>query len=597
MRVVRLFLISLALSAMALAVTPQQAMNSEKDLESRRKQLNDLIAERWEYTLRTSPEFASILGDKRYNDKLSDASYEFIQKDFDETKKYLARFEAIDTTGFPEQEALNKKLMVRDLKLSIEGFHFKEWEMPVNQFNGVHIGIPQFVSLLSFTSVKDYEDYITRLKGVPRLFDQVEGLMRRGIADGHMPPKFLLEQVVSQSQGIANAKAEDSPFFQPAKKFPASIPAADQKRLSDAMLDAIQTSVLPAYVKFTKFVAEDYAPKGRTQPGAWSLPEGDAYYAFRVRQSTTTDMTPEQIHQLGLQQVAQDRAEMLEIAKQLGYSDLKSFEAHVKADPDLHPKSREQMLDLYRKYIDQMWAKLPDLFGRLPKAKVEVAPVESFREKNAAGAEYNQGAPDGSRPGRVMVNTGDYADRLTVDIETTAYHEGVPGHHLQISIAQELPELPPFRQQSYYTAYTEGWGLYAERLGKDVGFFQDPYSDYGRLQDDLLRAIRLVVDTGFHYKHWTREQVIDYFHQNSGIDEPTVQAETDRYMAWPAQALGYKIGQLKFLSLRDRAKEQLGDRFDIRGFHDTLLDAGALPLDVVDSRVNAWIAQQKTASK
>ncbi|MBV9609414.1 MAG: DUF885 domain-containing protein, partial [Acidobacteria bacterium] len=444
----------------------------------------------------------------------------------------------------------------------------------------------------SFTNVKDYEDYISRLKQVPRVFNETTDLMRRGMAENRMPPKFLLEKVSAQASRIADHKPEDSPFAQPVKKFPDGIPSADQKRLTDATLAAIHTDVLPAYAKFAKFVAEEYAPKGRTDVGVWALPDGDAYYRFRVKQSTTTDMTPEQIHQLGLQQVAADRAEMLNIAKKLGYADLKSFETAMKANPALHPKSRQEMLDLYSKYIDQMWAKLPSLFGEIPKSKVQVRPVEEFREKEASGAQYKRGTADGSRPGYVEVNTGDYKDRTTVDIETTAYHEAVPGHHLQLSLAMELPTLPPFRQNAYYTAYIEGWGLYSERLGKDVGFFTDPYNDFGRLQADLLRAIRLVVDTGIHYKHWTRQQVVDYFHQNSAIDEPEVQSETDRYISWPAQALGYKIGQLKLIELRERAKKALGDKFDIRGFHDEVLDGGALPLDVVEARVNDWTQKQ-----
>ena len=268
------------------------------------------------------------------------------------------------------------------------------------------------------------------------------------------------------------------------------------------------------------------------------------------------------------------------------------MKAAVAADPKLHAQSRQQLLDLYRKYIDQMSPKLPELFGRLPKAKLEVLPVEEFREKDAASASYQSPAQDGSRPGHVMVNTGDFAKRTLLDIETTAYHEGVPGHHMQIAIAQELPELPPFRQNEYFTAYTEGWALYSERLGKEVGFYQDPYSYYGHLQDDMLRAVRLVVDTGLHYKHWSRQQVVDYFHAHSGEDEVSVQSETDRYIAWPGQALGYKIGQLQILKLRQYAKEQLGDKFDIRAFHDEVLGAGALPMDVLEKRIHAWVASQ-----
>jgi len=287
---------------------------------------------------------------------------------------------------------------------------------------------------------------------------------------------------------------------------------------------------------------------------------------------------------------------MLKIARKLGYKDLTSFDAAIAKNPKLHPRSREEMLELYRKHIDRMWAKLPQYFGRLPKAKVEVLPVEAYREKEASGAQYVNGTPDGKRPGHVMVNTGDFAKRTTLDIETTAYHEGVPGHHMQISVAQELPALPRFRQHAFYIAFIEGWALYSERLGEEAGFYRDPYSMYGHLQDDLLRAIRLVADTGFHSKHWTRQQVVDYFHANSGIDEPSVQSETDRYMAWPAQALGYKIGQLKILELRERSKKELGSRFDVRGFHDEVLSGGAMPLDVLDKRVTGWIAARKAGA-
>jgi uncharacterized protein (DUF885 family) len=304
-------------------------------------------------------------------------------------------------------------------------------------------------------------------------------------------------------------------------------------------------------------------------------------------------MTPEEIHQLGLRQVAEIEGQMLVLAKRLGYADLKTFNAAVEKNPKLHAQSRQQILDLYKGYIDQMWPKLPQLFGRLPKAKLEVVPVESFREKEASDASYDTGSPDGSRPGRVSVNTSEPQSRKIITAEDTAYHEGVPGHHLQLSIAQELPTLPPFRQQGGYTAFAEGWALYSERLGKEVGFYQDPYSDYGRLQDEMLRAIRLVVDTGFHYKHWTREQVVQYFHDHSAQDEVAVQSETDRYIVWPGQALAYKIGQLKILELRARAEKALGPKFDIRQFHDEILGAGALPMDVLERRMDRWIAAQK----
>jgi uncharacterized protein (DUF885 family) len=478
--------------------------------------------------------------------------------------------------------------------MNLEAARFKPWETPVNQSSGIHIEAPQLVSVLSFESVKDYEDYISRLKQLPRLFDQTVVQMRKGMADGLMPPRILLEKVVTQSNKIATTTPEESPFAHPFSKFSNSVPEADRKRLRQAGLAAIKDSVIPAYITFTRFVRDEYAPKGRTEPGVWALPDGAGRYAFRVKQSTTTDLTPEEIHQIGLAQVKEIETRMLQVANQLGYKDLKSLNAAIEKDPKLHAHSREEILDLYRRYIAQMYARLPQMFGRMPKAKLEVMPVEQYREKEAPSASYVGGTPDGSRPGHVMVNTGDFAKRSLLDVETTAYHEGVPGHHMQIAIAQELPELPPFRQHEYYTAFTEGWALYSERLGKEAGFFQDPYSYYGHLQDDMLRAIRLVVDTGFHYKHWTRQQVVDFFHEHSAIDEPSVQSETDRYMAWPAQALGYKIGQLEILKLRQYAKDQLGDRFDLRAFHDEVLTGGALPLDALSSRIHDWVGRQKT---
>jgi uncharacterized protein (DUF885 family) len=565
-----------------------------EDLAARRKAFSDLLAEQWEYTLSKSPEFASILGDKRWNDKLSDLSEAEILADQKKDREWVARFEKIDTTGFPEQEALTKTLILRGLHESIDNERFRNWEMPVSQMSGIHLNAPQLVSLLSFKTVRDYEDYAARLRGLPKQFDDVTARMRKGMAEGLMQPKFLLEKVAAQTEGIAKQKPEDTPFARPLAKLPAEISAADQERLKEAVLSAIRDSVLPAYAKFAAFVKDEYAPKGRTEPGMWSLPDGDARYAAQVRRLTTTDKTPEEIHRIGLEQVAELEKQMMVIAKKQGYSDLPSFNAAIEKNPKLKYHSREEILELYRKYIDGMKPKLPQLFGRLPKAQIEVAAVESFREKEASGAQYNQGAKDGSRPGRVMVNTSEPEKRGFISTESTAYHEGVPGHHLQISIAQELEDLPPVRQQTFYGAFVEGWALYSEKLGKEVGFYQDPYSDYGRLQDEMLRAIRLVVDTGFHYKRWSRDQVVKFFHDHSATPDVEVQSETDRYIAWPAQALGYKLGQLKILELRERAKKALGAKFDVRKFHDEVLGAGALPLDVLEQRIDAWIKKGST---
>lgn len=587
---------TLAWSGFLLAAGMTVAAASPAELESRRKAMKDLLAEQWDYTLSHSPEFASILGDKRWNDKLSDFSQEEIERDLAKTKEFLDRFEAIDPTDFPDQEALTRTLLVRSFREQLEDARFKNWQVPVTQFYGIHIDAPQLVSLLSFETVKDYDDYVARLKALPRLMDEVTIQMRKGMAEKVMPPKFLLEKVVTQAQGIAEKSAEASPFAMPLSKIPATFPEADKTRVREAVLGAIRDSVTPAYVKFTKFVKEEYAPRGRTEPGMWSLPDGDARYANVVKRQTTSSLTPDQIHRIGVEQVGVIEKDMTADAKRLGFPTWKTLAAAIEKDPKRHFHSREEILAAYRKFIDRMKPQLPKLFGRLPKADLVVMPVEEFREKEAAGAQYNQGTPDGSRPGHVLINTSVPETRKTISTESTAYHEGVPGHHLQIAIAQEVQGLPPQRQQAFYAAFAEGWALYSERLGKEIGFYEDPYSDFGRLQDEMLRAIRLVVDTGFHSGKWTRQQVVDYFHAHSAIDEVDVQTETDRYISIPGQALSYKVGQLKILELRERAKKALGSRFDLRKFHDTVLDAGALPLDVLETRVDAWIASEKKGS-
>ncbi|WP_029918546.1 DUF885 domain-containing protein [Nevskia soli] len=587
-----LSLTALAAAALTLAAPALAA----DDVAVRVKALDSLLAEQWEYNLKDSPEFATIIGDYRYNDKVSDVSLAHVQQQKKDAQDFLARFQAIDTSGFPEQELLSQKLMVEQLQDTLKGFELKTYEQPLDQFNGIHLQLAQLVSALPFDSTKHYEDYLARLHQVPKIIDQVIEVARQGQKDGLMQPKFLLEKVSTQAKSIAEPAGEASAFGQPVAKFPDTVPEADRKRLHDAILQAVDTEVRPAYQKLAAFVATEYAPKGRAQPGLWSLPDGDARYRFAIHSMTTTDKDPQVIHDLGLSEVKRIEGEMTAIARKLHYKDLKAMRAALKTDPKVHATSRQQIVDLYTKYIAQMQPKLPELFGLLPKTEVKVVPVQEYREKEAAAAEYNQGTPDGSRPGMVYVNTGDYQNRSLLPIEDTAYHEGVPGHHMQISIAQTLPGLPPFRQQAGYNAYVEGWALYAERLGKEIGFYQDPLSDYGRLSGELLRADRLVLDTGVHYKHWTREQMVKFFREHSSEDEPDIQAETDRYIAWPGQALAYKLGQLKILDLRERARKELGAKFDIRAFHDEILDGGALPLDVMDGRVSGWIAAQKAGA-
>jgi uncharacterized protein (DUF885 family) len=593
-----MLLISCMLAAVLAspAAPPQQPSVSASTVSQREKTLNAVFSDYWQQQLKDFPEFASTLGDKRYDDRLTDYSIAGYNAHLAADRGFLNRLGAIDTTGLPEQEQLSKDLLVRKLVDEQEEARFKPWEMPVSQFGGLHLDLPQLVPQLSFDTAEDYDHYITRLGKVPTAFAQITDNMMTGIDDQRVPPKYLLEKVLVQANTLAQQKPEDSPFALPLKKFPASIPAAEQDEIRQRMLKAIATQVLPAYARFGRFVKAQYIPHGRTEPGIWSLPDGDAYYKFLVRQSTTTDLTPDQIHKIGEEQVAEDEAQMTAIAKKLGFADLKALRASIPGNPKLHPTSADALIAVYRGYLDGMKPKLPQLFGRLPKAPLEIQAVPDYMAKDQAAAYYQHGTPDGKRPGIFFVNTYNYAQRSLTTAEAVAYHEGLPGHHLQIAIAQELTDVPEFRKHNYYTAYTEGWGLYAEHLGKDVGFYTDPYSDYGRLEADVWRAIRLVVDTGVHSEHWSRQQMVDYFHEHSAIDDTNVQAEVDRYIAWPAQALGYKVGQLKFLELRAKAQKALGPKFDIRGFHDTILASGALPLDVVEQRVDAWIAQQQAAA-
>jgi uncharacterized protein (DUF885 family) len=594
-RIVPMLALSVALITMANA--QQQIVcatySPAATLAARRAQLHKAIDSEWQYRLKNDPELATAIGDPRYNDRLTDRSAAAEERGIQHARAEIRIFKSIDTTGFPNQEILNKTIMLRQLRDAVEGARFKDWEMPVNQMNGVHLDLAALASAMPFNTVKDYENYLARLHAIPHVFDQVTANMRQGMRDKLMPPKYLLEKVAVESQDIGSKPLATSPFTDPIRQFPSSISAADRARLTQSIQDAVRNEVDPAYIKFAAFVRDDYAPHGRTEYGVWALPDGAARYRFDVREETTTNLTPDQIYQMGMKQVAEIDAQMLALAQSLGYHDLKSFNEHIRKDPDLYGKSGQQILGLYKHYADQMYAKLPQLFDQLPKTRLQVVPMDAYRAPSAVPADYSPGSGNGSRPGRINVNEYDPTHRLLLNVEAIAYHEGVPGHHVQFSIAQALPDLPPFRRFSSYDAYSEGWAFYAERLGKEVGFYQDPYSEYGRLENEMWRSVRLVVDTGVHSKHWSRQQMIDFFQAHTAMDDQNIQTEVDRYIAWPAQALAYKIGQMEILKLRARAHDALGPRFDIRTFHDAILDDGPLPLDILDARVNAWIAEQQ----
>jgi uncharacterized protein (DUF885 family) len=413
-------------------------------------------------------------------------------------------------------------------------------------------------------------------------------VLRAGVKDNLMPVRFLLDKLPVQCDGIVEA----DPFLVPTKKYPASISVEEQQKLTQEITAATNSDVIPAYRSFAAFLRSDYAPHGRTALAITSLPDGVKRYQNAIYARTTTHMTADEIHQLGLREIERIQGEMTVIAKKEGFADLEAFRASLKINPKYIPTAADQILDDFRHYIAQMEPKLPQLFTLLPKSPVTVEAIPAFQ--SAAATHYVTGTPDGKRPGRVVVATSNFAERSLIDDEAIAYHEGIPGHHMQLSVQQQLTGLPKFRLHGLgFNAYIEGWALYAEQLGKEVGFYQDPVSDYGRLSSELFRAVRLVVDTGIHSKGWTRDQVVEFFRKSGAVDEPTIQSETDRYIAWPAQALSYKLGQLKFRELRDRAQRELGAKFDIRTFHDEMLDGGTLPLDMLEARTDAWIKQQK----
>src|SRR4051794_6077027 len=552
---------------------------------------NKLFDEFWETGLKNSPERATAVGDYRYNSQLGQYSLAEIARQHAEADEFLKRLKAIPADGMTDKDLLSHQLLERQLEREDINYSLKNFEMPVNQQNGVHTRLADLPLSMPFDSVPHYQDYISRLHQIPRVLDQVTEVLRQGLKDGLMPPRLVLEKLPGQCDGIVAA----NPFILPTKKFPKEFSEEDKKRLTDEMTTAINDDVIPAYKKFSDFLKNDYDAKGRPEISVETLPDGKRRYAEAVKMMTTMNISPAEVHEIGLKEVERIMAEMTKLAKEQGQKDLASFREKINADAKWKPQSEQQIVDDFKKYIDQMQPKLPELFGLLPKSPVTVEAIPEFAKAEAT--HYVGGTPDGKRPGRVVVAVYDPTKRSLVNDEAVAYHEGVPGHHMQISTAQTLQDVPKFRLRGFYSAYSEGWALYAEELGKEVGFYKDPISDYGRLNSELFRAVRLVVDTGIHDKGWSRDKVIEFMHAND-VNDAVAQTETDRYIAWPGQALAYKMGQLTIRRLREEAKKQLGEKFDIKGFHDVVLNGGAMPLDLLQERVERWIKDQggKTAN-
>ena len=582
----------LAFPAFVLVVVSQVAFPQAQDpVASRLAAQNALFDESWQANLKMNPMLATAVGDYRYNDELGDYSLAAPAARHSRDLADLARIKAINPAGFPEQDLVSHDLFLRQLQQRIDDYDLKEFEMPLSSSGGgggIHANLADMPLSMPFDSVKHYEDYIARLHQIPKAFQQTEEMLRAGVNDHLVPVRFIAEKIPGQAEGVISA----NPFVLPLKKFPSTFSEADKKRLSDEITTTVNNEVFPAYRQFAEFVRTNYIPYGRTTLSVNSLGGGKRRYQAALLRFTTTDLTAEQIHNIGLKEVERITAEMTALAKANGYQNLDSFRAHVESDPKYRPVSADEIVDDFRKHIAQMEPRLPELFNLLPKTAVTVEPIPPFQA--SAATHYQGGTPDGKRPGRVSVAVSDPTHRSFINDEAVAYHEGVPGHHLQITIQQSLTGLPEFRKHGGNSAYTEGWGLYAEELGKEIGFYQDPGSDYGRLRSELFRAVRLVVDTGIHDMGWSRDQVVEYMRNSHSVDEPTIQAETDRYISGPGQACSYKLGQLKIRELRERAKEKLGAKFDLKTFHDEILSGGALPLDLLDARVNRWIEAQLT---
>ncbi|MGD0890693.1 MAG: DUF885 domain-containing protein [Terracidiphilus sp.] len=585
---------------LAIALEPYKCLAQDPSAakpSSAATQLDEFFAAEWEYQLEHSPEFATYVGDTRFNDRMNDYSAEAEARTAEHAERQLERLKTLPSDGLNEQQTISREIMQRQLEATIERYRLKEWEMPVSQMNGVHLDIAAMYAQVPLHTTQDYRNYITRLRQVPRVFDQVTDVMKLGMHDHLMQPRYLLEKVAVEAQEIASSTPEKSPFAQPLLHFPAEVSASDQRALKADLLTVISKDVLPAYSRFAVFVRDTYAPAGRTDPGIWALPNGDALYRNAIREHVQTTMDADAIFDEGMREVHAIEAQMLALAKTQGYNDLPSFHAHIQADPKLHATSAEQLLSLYQHYEDQSRAKITEVVPVAPTLPLKVVPMDSFRAPDAVPADYSPGSIASGRPGKVNVNLFNPPGRLLLNLEAIAYHEGMPGHHLQFSYADELKGLPEFRRYVSYDAYSEGWALYAELLGKELGFYQDPYSEYGRLENEMWRAIRLVVDTGVHAKHWTRQQMVDFFKDHTAMDDQNIQSEVDRYISWPGQALSYRLGQQKILELRERARKELGARFDVRQFHARVLSLGPVPLDVLDASVTRWIDAESKAGK
>jgi uncharacterized protein (DUF885 family) len=590
--------IAAMVATLILSAACATAPNTKTPAVSETQKLYQILDAYFEEQLELNPILASSIGDNRYNHVLTvSISDVWRQKSKAVDEKYLALISAIDSSKLNGQDRLSYQIFKRDLEESLEGYRYPSQLVPLNQF----FSTPNFFaqlgsgsSLHPFRTVDDYEDFLGRVNGFVEWVDVAIANMREGVRQGIVQPRTIMEKTLPQLEAHIADDPEKSLFYQPIRNFPESFTANEKARLTGLYRQTILEKIIPAYRRLHTFVKNDYLPSTRATAGMSALSGGGDWYRYLVKQTTTTELTPDRIHEIGLAEVQRIHGEMRSVMARVGFQGtLQEFFDFIKANPDLYFQSREDLLASYRSLKSSVDASTSRLFDLKPKSDYEIRPVEEFREKSQASGSYQAAPPDGSRPGVFYVNTYDLKARPKTAMTSLLLHEGSPGHHFQIMIQRELEDLPRFRRFGGYGAYIEGWGLYAESLGKDLGLYEDPYQHYGSLEAELWRSIRLVLDTGIHGKGWTREQAIEYARQNSAVDDTRIISEVERFMAIPSQALAYKIGQLKIAELRAKAERELGPKFDVKAFHRHILIDGALPLDVLEWKITQWIEGTK----
>ncbi|MCE3285277.1 MAG: hypothetical protein K0R70_1533 [Steroidobacteraceae bacterium] len=564
-----------------------------------KQRLDALFESYFEDALELSPVLATLIGDHRYDDRLPNSiGPEYLAASRALNRKYLDAVRAIDPSALAPADRISYDIFVHEREREQRAERFPAELLPLNQAGGLLTLMPALGSATNaqpFQTVQDYERWLRRLDGLVVWMDQAIANMREGAAKGIVQPRAVMEKVLPQLEAMIVPRAQDSQYYAPVTQFPAAIEQADRDRLTAQYTQALDTRLLPAYRRLHDYVRNEYLPRTRSTVAWTALPDGEAWYAFQVQEHTTTTMGAEEIHELGLSEVARIRNEMDQVRQQVGFKgDLEAFFTFLETDPRFYFSRGADLLKGYRELKARIDAALPKLFSVFPKADYEVREVEAFRAASGAGAYYQQPSADGSRPGIFYVNTYNLKAQPKFGMETLSLHEAAPGHHFQVAIQQELEGVPRFRRfGGDYTAYVEGWALYAESLGQELGMFTDPYQWFGRLNDEMLRAMRLVVDTGLHAKGWSREQAIRYMLDNSTLAETDVVSEVERYIAWPGQALGYKVGDLRLQGWRREAQSELGARFDVRDFHREVLSDGAVPLDVLEAKIDRWVAARR----